>query len=101
MAQCFLEDRRNHYSKKEVTIMCETAVAILMALLTCASLWGDDAEEKAADAIKKLGGTVVRDKEDTQKVVEVFLNHRNVTDADLNELKEPKNQKTLWLSFSP
>src|SRR6516164_9565265 len=69
-----------------------------LLLLTAAPLLADEAEDKAVEAVKKLGGTVVREDNDPAKpVIKVDLVLSQVTDADLKELAPLKELKELNL----
>jgi len=58
----------------------------------------DDTEDRASEAIQKLGGKVVRDNKDpAQPVVEVDLNGTKATDADLKIMANLSALKTLKL----
>src|SRR5262245_61561848 len=83
------------------------AVAVLTCWLILSGgvdsplLSAQTAEEKAVQAIKKLGGTVVRDDSVAGKpVVEVDLCLRSVSDANLSVLKPLKHLRRLDLNFS-
>src|SRR4051794_31691111 len=73
--------------------------ALLLLTLTAPCCPADEAEDKAAAFLQKLGGSVIRDeKRAGQPVVEVQLFHRAVTDADLKELAKLKHLRVLYLS---
>ena len=73
--------------------------AALAALLAAAPLYADDAEDKAAQAVMKLGGSVVRDDKDpAHPVVGVDFTDTPVTDAGLQELADLRGLKTLDLN---
>jgi len=74
----------------------QTAVALL--LLPCLSgSAGDDAEEKAVQAIKKLGGSIVRDEKVPGKpVIEVQMTDKG-TDEDLKHLANLKGLQKVDL----
>ena len=62
----------------------------------------DDAEDKAAALVQKLGGTVVRDeKRSGQPVVEVDLSKSKVTGENLRALAPLQNLTALYLSHTP
>jgi hypothetical protein len=74
------------------------ALAGCLLLLAASPLLADDAEDKAVEAVKKLGGKVIRDDKDPSKpVIKVNLNVSQVTDADLKELAPLKELKELHL----
>ena len=67
-------------------------------LLTAAPLFADEAEDKAVEAVKKLGGSVTRDdKAEGKPVVVVDLSGTQVTDAGMQELAPLKGLKKLVL----
>jgi hypothetical protein len=72
----------------------------LLLCLTAAPLFADDAEDRAAKAVEKLGGQVVRDDKDPAKpVVAVTMpQYGKVTYADLKGLEALKGLKSLDLS---
>src|SRR5262245_52231708 len=73
-----------------------TAVAMVL-LPSLSGSAGDDAEEKAVQAIKKLGGSVVRDERvPGEPVIEVQLANK-VTDEDLKHLASLKELQKLDL----
>ena len=73
-------------------------LALLCILCSCAPVHANDAEDKAAEAIKKLRGSVMRDDKAAGKpVVLVDLRGTKATDADLKDLKEFKSLRTLDL----
>jgi hypothetical protein len=58
----------------------------------------DDADDKAVEAVKKLGGKVMRDENAEGKpVILVDLRGTDATDATLKELKQLKQLQTLDL----
>ena len=66
--------------------------------LASASVLADDAEDKAVEAITKLGGKVTRDdKLPGKPVIGVDLTYNKVTDAGLKELKHLKQLTSLSL----
>jgi internalin A len=85
--------------------MTKTRLALSAACLLLAAaapLFADDAEDKAVQAVEKLGGKVVRDDKDpTKPVVEVDLFLRDkpseMTDAGLKELAALKGLQKLKL----
>jgi len=76
-------------------------IAFLLSLAVCLAGCGQkpaDPEEKAVNAILKLGGKVTRDEElPGWPVSIVILGGPRVTDAGLKELKELKGLQTLYL----
>jgi internalin A len=74
-------------------------VGVLM-LAVCTTARADDAEDRAVEVVKKLGGEVTRDEtKDGRPVVKVDLaRKRQVTDAGLEELAALKGLTTLDLS---
>jgi hypothetical protein len=74
------------------------ALLALLCILCSSAPVRADAEDKAVEAIKKLGGSVMRDDNAAGKpVVRVDLRGTKTTDADLKELKEFKSLRTLDL----
>jgi internalin A len=70
-------------------------------LLAAPPARADDAEDKAAAFVEKLGGTVTRDANRPGKpVIAVSLKKNNVTDAGLKELTALKNLTALNLSYT-
>ncbi len=62
---------------------------------------GDEAEDRAVEAIRKVDGAVARDeKAPGRPVVYVDLNYRTVTDEGLKELRAFKGLRTLCLGFT-
>jgi hypothetical protein len=73
-------------------------LALLCILCLSTQVRAGDAEDKAVEAIKKLGGSVMRDDNAAGKpVVRVDLRDTKATDADLKDLKEFKSLRTLDL----
>ena len=77
-------------------------IALLLSLAVSVAAFGQepaDQEEKAVNAILKLGGKVTRDEKlPGRPVVGVDLRDTNIADADLKELKELKSLQKLVLS---
>jgi hypothetical protein len=58
-------------------------------------------EERAVNAVLKLGGKVTRgEKLPGRPIVEVDLGETQVADSDLKNLKELKGLQTLWLCYT-
>ena len=77
------------------------AAVLALLLLTSLPLRADEAEDKAAQAIDKLGGAVARDLEASGKpVIGVDLAGTNATDAALKEMKVFKDLRTVNLSLT-
>ena len=74
-------------------------IALLLSLAVCLAGCGQkqaEQEEKAVDAILKLGGDVKRDEKlPGRPVVEVDLGKPKVGDFDLKDLKEFKSLRNL------
>ena len=69
-----------------------------LLLLAAPPLFADDAEDKAVQAVMKLGGKVVRDDKDpAHPVVSVDLSLTKATDAGLKELAGLKGLQRLVL----
>jgi internalin A len=72
---------------------------LLAILLAAPSLYANEAEDKAVEAVKRLGGNVARDHNDpAHTVVEVNLCFTEVTVADLKEMAALQNLQKLDLS---
>ena len=72
--------------------------APMLMLLAAVAVRADEAEDKAVQAIEKLGGKVTRDEKAVGRpVVEVDLFNRQVADADLKELAQLKQLQSLNL----
>ncbi len=78
-----------------------TGGTVLLLVLTAADLRADEAEEKAVQAVEKLGGYVRREKADVKPVVAVHLIGERVTDAGLKEVAALKQLQTLILINTP
>jgi hypothetical protein len=73
----------------------------LVLLLMVGVLRADQAEDRAVQVVKKLGGEITRDqKAPGQPVTRVDLVFTAVTDRDLKELAPLKNLKKLGLAFT-
>ena len=71
-------------------------VALTALLVAVFPALADEAEDRAVEAIKKLGGEVVRDDKNPSKpVIEVDLLNTEVTDAGLKELASLKSLQVL------
>ena len=82
----------------KTTLARVIATAAVLIVLLAAGLRADEAEDKAVQAIKKLGGDVTRDnKAEGKPVIVVLLFNATVTDGDLKELKAFKGLKELIL----
>ncbi|MCX5669841.1 MAG: hypothetical protein NTU94_00770, partial [Planctomycetota bacterium] len=77
-------------------------IAVLLSLAVCLAGCGQTQavrEEKAVNAILKLGGEVTRDEKlPGRPIVEVYLISTPVTDSDLKDLKELKGLQELVLT---
>ena len=79
------------------------AITLLLLPLLSASA-GDDAEKKAIQAIKKLGGSIVRDEKVPGKpIIEVQIDVQSTdhwADEDLRPLAELKELQKLGIGFN-
>ena len=76
-------------------------VLVASALVPSAPARADDAEDKAAAFVEKLGGSVTRDeKRPGNPVVRVNLSQSKVTDADLRFLAPLQSVTSLDLSLT-
>jgi hypothetical protein len=81
-----------------ITRRGSAVLAVMCVLWPFALVRADDAEDKAVEAIKKLGGKVMRDENaEGRPVILVDLRGTNTTDAALMELKQLKKLQTLDL----
>src|SRR6516162_7068094 len=79
--------------------MLRHALVLALLLAPLALARADDAEDKAAALVEKLGGRVQRDdKAADNPVIVVLLDDRDVTDATLKELKALRNLQTLRIA---
>jgi internalin A len=74
------------------------SLGAMLAVLTVSGAARAD-EAAAVKLIEKLGGTITRDdKQPGKPVIEVDLAFTPATDANMKELKDLKQLKTLYLS---
>ncbi len=79
--------------------LASVAGALLAGLLMPVRARADEAEDRAAEAIRKAGGKVERDERAPGRpVIGVNLGFTQVTDAGLKELKELKALRSLSLN---
>src|SRR5258708_24177 len=78
---------------------CVVMTALAVAVLTSVGKCGEESEEKALQAVEKLGGRITRStKKDGNPIVAVDIARTKATDEDLKGLKEIKNLQTLILT---
>jgi internalin A len=78
--------------------MCRTTLVLALLLLPSAVIRADEAEDKAAAFVEKLGGTVKRDEQKAGKPVFIVdLNSTKISDAGLKELTAFKQLQMLDL----
>ena len=71
-----------------------------LLVLGAGGLRGDEAEDKAAEVLKKLKGRVSREAKGEKHVTAVNLGSTKVTDADLQAVAAFKQLKVLDLNFT-
>jgi Leucine-rich repeat (LRR) protein len=67
-------------------------------VLAAPAAFADESEDRAVEAVTKLGGEIIRnDKDPDRPVVKVYLSDTQVTDAELKVLSALKKLQTLDL----